>query len=182
MSREEFDENKQVILAGLNALMKNPKSRNRFRILAVYEESPGDPGELLVQVFPTPHGPVVVHCSYGRVSRVGNAMFVRQRANLDDSIVAPLTGDPDQRFRVVSKSSADLSISGRDLMQWLAEGKTRHAISQPSEFHRPLSQTAQLALWLADNVDAIAANPRAGEFHREIKQMMDDIVRVLNQD
>jgi hypothetical protein len=53
MSREEFNKNKRAILATINALMTNPKSRRRFRILALYEETTG---ELLAEVFGTTHG------------------------------------------------------------------------------------------------------------------------------
>jgi hypothetical protein len=68
--------------------MTNPKSRRRFRILALYEETTG---ELLAEVFGTTHGRVVVHRSRGRVSRGRNtALFARQGASLDDLVVPPL--------------------------------------------------------------------------------------------
>jgi hypothetical protein len=142
MSRERFNENKQAILAAIDALMDNPKSRKRFRALALYEETTG---ELLAEVFRLTYGPVVVHRSSGRVSRAGkSAMFVRQGRGTDDLVVAPFSDDPDQRFNIVSAASADRGISGRDLAQWLAEGKTRHAISQPTEDDRSGTLTRAL--------------------------------------
>jgi hypothetical protein len=176
MSREEFDENKQAILAAIDALMSNPKSRRRFRALALFEKTTG---ELLAEVFDTAHGRVVVHRSYGSVSRAGNLPFYRQGVDQNDWVVAPFTGDPVQRFHIVS-GTGDRSVSGRDITQWLAEGKTRHTISQPTQNNRPLSETQLLAAQLAENVDAIAASPQAGEIYRGVNQMIDDIVRALN--
>jgi hypothetical protein len=110
MSLETFNENNADILAGINLLMTNPKSRKTFRLFELNEMATG---ELLAEVFQTTHGSVVVHRSSGRVSRRGKSdLFVRQGRDSDDLIVAPLTGDPDQRFRVVAASTADRSFSG----------------------------------------------------------------------
>lgn len=43
-----FGPNKPAILAAINALMERPKSRKRFRLLAVYDR---ETGELLAEVF-----------------------------------------------------------------------------------------------------------------------------------
>lgn len=179
MSYKDFHEHQQPILAGLNALLDNPRSRRRFRIFAVYDELTG---ELLAEVFRTTQGSVVVHRSYGRVSRAGNAMFFRQGNDQDDMVVAPFTGDPVQRFHIVSGASSDRGISGIDLIRWVGEGKSRHAISQPTEDPRLPSPTAQMAGWLAENVDAIAASPGAGELYREVQQMVDYLARTLNNE
>lgn len=182
MSREVFDENKQAILVDLNALMDNPKSRRLFRLLAVYDKGSN---QLLAEVFALTQGTLVVHRGRGHLSRVkgrASGVFVRQDRGDENLIVAPLTDDPDQFFVISVGRMGDRSLSGRDLTRWLAEGKTRHSISEPSEDNRHLSETAQLAKYLADNVDAIAARPDAGEFARAVDQMYDDIIGVLNQD
>ena len=128
MSQETFDANKQPILAAIDALMDNPKSRKRFRLLALYERSTG---ELLAEVFGTHHGPVVVYRSTGAVTRGRNhAPFARQGRGLAELIVAPLTGDPEQEFKIMpSHTQGRLVIDCQDFSQWIAAGKTRHAVS-----------------------------------------------------
>jgi hypothetical protein len=180
MSPETFEENKAEILVSINLLFDNPKSRNRFRLIAVVDEASG---ELLAEVFNTqPHGSVVVHRGQGKVSRRGNYLFVRQARGSDDLIVAAFTGDPNQRFRIVAASNVDRSISGRDLTQWMAEGKTTYAISQPTLDIRPPSQATEAGRWLADHVHDIARSPQAGDTFRGVQKMRDDIMRALTDD
>jgi hypothetical protein len=124
MSQETFAKNNRAIRAGLAAVISNPKSRRRWRLLPVYEK---DTGELLAEVFDTLYGPVIWHRSWGRVlSRTShNTEFTRQgRSNV---VVAPLTDDPDQRFRIVGRKG-EHTVAAEDLRQSIAEGQTRHAV------------------------------------------------------
>ena len=104
-----FGNNRPAILAAVNAVMERPKSRKRFRLLAVYER---ETGELLAEVFGTVHGPVVVFRS-GTVHRGvfgdqdkpdARAEFVRQDRGDANLIVAPLDNDPDQRFPLIASA------------------------------------------------------------------------------
>ncbi|OSC24608.1 hypothetical protein B8W69_20910 [Mycobacterium vulneris] len=80
----------------------------------------------------------------------------------------------------MSANSSNRSISGGDIEQWLKEGKKSHAIDQPTLDKRPRTLEQQMAGWLADHVEDIAAIPNAGEIYRGVKQLRDDILRVLN--
>jgi hypothetical protein len=75
MSQETFDENKQAILAAIDALIDNPKSRKRFRLFELYEK--GGRHERLAEVFGTHHGPVIVYRGAGAVRIGRNSCSVR---------------------------------------------------------------------------------------------------------
>ncbi len=118
MTLREFSENKRAILAAVNAVIEKPKSRKRFRLLAVYER---ETGELLAEVFGTVHGPVVVFRS-GTVHRGvegdqdkpdPRAEFVRQDRGTANLIVVPLAADPDQRFQLIASGGQD-TFTNRD--------------------------------------------------------------------
>jgi plasmid stabilization system protein ParE len=179
MSPESFEQNTSAVVAQVRALVANPKSRKRFRIMTLYESNTN---ELLAEVFPTTYGLVVYHRERGRVSRARNSATHRH----DDSWIAPLTGDPEERFRIaVPRSAAEIEITGADIARWLAAPKARHAISWLDHLRQPRDppgEFAQLAKWLADNVDLIAAHPKAGQFCREIDQLFDDVVRALSRE
>jgi hypothetical protein len=124
MSQETFTENRPAILVALQAVVNNPKSRKRFRLLAVYERVTG---ELLAEVFGTIHGPVIIHRSWGTIlSRSShNTEFTRQgRSNI---VVAPLTDNPNQKFHIVAHNTR-YTFRCEELRRWIAEGKTRHTV------------------------------------------------------
>jgi hypothetical protein len=88
-----FSNNKAAILAGINVLMDNPKSRKRFRLLTVYAR---ETDERLAEVFGIPnHGPVVVYRSGSRHHGAEGVEFVRQDRGDANLVVAPLDNDPD---------------------------------------------------------------------------------------
>jgi hypothetical protein len=129
MSRQTFLDNKPAIVAALRALMNNPKSRRRFRLLELYEKNTS---ELLAEVFGTTHGPVIVYRSYGSVNQGRNfAPFPRQSRGQDNLLVDPLTedDDPDQPSVVLTTArNGQYKFRCADFRQWIAEGKTRHAV------------------------------------------------------
>lgn len=120
-----FSENKQEILAGLNALMADQKSRKRFRLLAVYVR---ETGELLAEVFSITLGPVIVGRSGSIYRGAEDVEFVRQDRGGANLVVAPLDNDPDQRFRLMPSSGGQCTLLNRDLRQWIVHGK-RHTVS-----------------------------------------------------
>jgi hypothetical protein len=128
MNWRTFGENKQAILAALNALMARPKSRKQFRLLAVYVR---ETGELLAEVFDTAHGPVIVFRS-GRIHHGAEGFeFVRQDRGGANMAVAPLDNDPDQRFPLIASSGQYVFIN-RDVRRWIAASKQhgkRHTVS-----------------------------------------------------
>lgn len=121
MSQQTFDENEPAILAALRALMSNPKSRNRYRLGAIYAKPTG---ELLMEVFRTNHGPVVVyrsalgwttHPDDGR--DIYNAFRQGHGSNLT---VAPLTGKEGQVFVLISrKSLGQERVDAEIITKWL---------------------------------------------------------------
>lgn len=126
MSQETFAENRQAIRAGLAAVISNPKSRRIWRLLPIYEE---DSGELLGEVFPTAHGPVIWHYSAGRFlsrSRHHGTPFTRRSSG--SVIVAPLTGDPDQRFLIFGHNCRYV-VQANDLRRSIAQGEKSHSVS-----------------------------------------------------
>jgi hypothetical protein len=127
MSQETFDEHKAAILDALDTLLDNPKSRRRFRLLALYAK---DTGELLAEVFRTNHGPLILHRSRGTANRGRkNYPFPRQGRGLAELVVAPLTDNPDQRFSIMARHSQRVhSLQCSDFRDWIAEGMTRRTI------------------------------------------------------
>ena len=126
MSQETFDKNWRAIRVGLHLAISNPKSRRSFRLLELYER---DTSQLLAEVFGTLHGPVVIHWSWGTaMSRSrNNTEFRRKSRDGAGVLVAPLTDDPDQRFRIMGGNS-QYTVAGKDFRDWIAQGKTRQAI------------------------------------------------------
>jgi hypothetical protein len=124
-----FSNNKAAILAGINVLMDNPKSRKRFRLLAVYAR---ETGERLAEVFGIPnHGPVVVYRSGSRHHGAEGVEGVRQDRGSANLVVAPLDNDPDQPFPLIA-SSGQYVLMNRDLRRWIVDRKwngKRHAVS-----------------------------------------------------
>lgn len=119
-----FSQNRPAIFAAVNAVIEKPKSRKRFRLLAVYER---ETGELLAEVFGTVHGPVVVFRSGSVHHGDEGAEFVRQDRGTANLIVVPLDADPDQRFQLIA-SGGQYVFMNRDLRRWIVAGK-RHAVS-----------------------------------------------------
>jgi hypothetical protein len=124
MNFRTFSENKQEILAALNVIMDNPKSRNRFRLLAVYVR---ETGELLAEVFKTNLGPLLVGRS-GTIHSTGDVEFVRQDRGSANLVVGPLDSDPDGAWRFIGSSGGQVTLWNRDLRRWIVEGK-RHTVS-----------------------------------------------------
>jgi hypothetical protein len=126
MSQETFDENRAAILAEVKELMSNPQSRRRSRLFELYEKSGH---ERLAEVFRTRYGAVIVHRSYGSVDRLRTAVVGApfSRGNREE-VVIPFTDDPDQRLPIMARNFR-YRLPVRNFRQWIAEGKTRHAIS-----------------------------------------------------
>lgn len=82
-----FEEHRAAIAAAVKALRNNPKSRNRFRLCAVYESQSH---ELVAELFTTQHGPVVAN---------GNRELW------------PLTGDSAQQF-ILRAGSRSYVVTG----------------------------------------------------------------------
>jgi hypothetical protein len=180
MSWEVFDEHRDVILAGIRALDANPLSRKRNRLLEVCEEG-GD--HLVAEVLYTTHGAVVVYRSRGRVKRQGRTgMFTQASRGSANLLVDPLTGDPDQRFHLVGHTHQDLGVCGRDLTAWIDSGNKRVVLNAPTPDLRPPSDTAKMALWLAEHVGDIARHPEAGELFRYVDKLYDDIADTLSNE
>jgi hypothetical protein len=97
MTWEVFEENRPAILAAVKALMANPKSRRRFRLAALYEKRTSD---LVAEMFGTAHGPVVVWLD----AEYGGESTHLAGVRLHGRDIAPLTGDPAQRFTIRGKS------------------------------------------------------------------------------
>jgi hypothetical protein len=126
MSQETFDANQPVIRAGVEAIMRNPQRRKTSRIFALYDS--GD-NTLLAEVFRTPFGPVIAHRSWGSVDRLTTVVVgAPQGRGKAELVVAPLTDDPDQRFPIMARAFR-YRLPVRNLREWIAQGKPRHAIS-----------------------------------------------------
>ncbi len=116
MSQETFDENQQAIGAGIMALWANPRSRKLFRRAALYERQTG---ELIAEVFGTQYGPVVHYSASTSALKYMNGNEVRQSRGA--FVLDPLTGEPEQEFRAMSRSR-HYRIAGSDFAAWLSEG------------------------------------------------------------
>jgi hypothetical protein len=130
MSRETFDANEPVIRAAVKALMSNPQSRKRFRLLRLRETHTK---ELLAEVFRIPnYGPVIAHYSHGNPDSLTTVVVGAPRGRgyrpPGEPVIEPLTNDPDQRFPIMARSF-QYRLPVRDLRQWIAEGDTEHFIS-----------------------------------------------------
>jgi hypothetical protein len=120
MNLRTFYENKPAILADIRVLMDNPKSRKRFRLLAVYARETGEP---LAEVFSTNHGPVVVFRSGSRHHGAEGVEFVRQDRGSANLVVAPLDNDPDgQQFPLIASSGGQCTLLNRELRRLIADG------------------------------------------------------------
>jgi hypothetical protein len=128
MNLRTFVDNRQAILAALNALLVRPQSRRQFRLLAVHVQ---ETGELLAEVFDTTHGPVVVCRSGSTYTGAEGTEFVRQDRGGANRVVAPLDNDPDQRFLLVA-SRGQCVFMNRDLRRWIVDQRwsgKRHTVS-----------------------------------------------------
>ncbi len=128
MNIRTFVDNKQAILAAINALMVRPKSRKQFRLLSVYVR---ETGELLAEVYDTTHGPVVVCRSGSTYTGAEGTEFVRQDRGGANLVVVPMDNDPDQRFLLVA-SRGQCVFMNRDLRRWIVNhrwGSRRHTVS-----------------------------------------------------
>lgn len=182
MSEDTFAEHEEDIRDAIRLLFNNSASRERLRALRLQEEGSG---ETVAEVFPilTLQGMVVVYTPRGRRRRVGKSgIYVRASRGIENRILAPLTGDPDQRFPIVGHTHATLAVSGRDIAAWITAGDKQVVLSAPTPDLRPPSPTAQMALWLADHVSDISRMPQAGEIFSDVAQLHEDILRVLTEE
>ena len=125
MSWDVFDRDGTEIETAVRLLLLDPKRRRRFQLGAVYEKRTT---ELLAEVLSTSFGPVVVYWaqvgawanSKPRPSGVGVPLHMRQHRK--SRPVAPLTGEADQLFRVMSRSNTSYELRGVDLIRAITEG------------------------------------------------------------
>lgn len=123
MTEAEFDRHWPQIASDVRTIRAaDNKSRNRFRVLALYEVKTA---EMIAEVLHTHHGPVVVYRSHSHeLSRSAGGFKAFQRQN--GLTVEPLTGDPDQTLHIWAGSgSGRYQVMGADLARYLTEGVVR---------------------------------------------------------
>jgi hypothetical protein len=120
MSWETFDQNSDEIVAAVRLIVADSKRRRKFQLAAVYERRTN---ELLVEVFQTGFGPVVVYSvAYGHpANQPGVPFHTRQARN--GRPIARLSGDASrpQVFDVASRAGANYSITRGDLIRLITE-------------------------------------------------------------
>ena len=124
MSWETFDLNGAQIETAVRLLLVDPKRRRRL-LGAVYENRTG---ERLAEVLSTSFGPVVVYSAQvgawandkPRAPGKGVPLYLRQRRT--SRPVAPLTGEAEQVFRVMSRSNTSYEVRGADFVRAITEG------------------------------------------------------------
>lgn len=72
MSPDYFESNEAAIRTAVHLLRVNAKRRKRFQLATVYEKRSG---ELLVEVFATSFGPVVVYAAVAAVACLTDAVI-----------------------------------------------------------------------------------------------------------
>jgi hypothetical protein len=99
MSWDVFDKNRQTIARCVTKILAaKGDARRNFQFRTVYErKKPGEPGELLAEVFRTALGPVVVMVDAEHGSEAEHVAGTGRDT-------APLTGDPRQRFLMKARS------------------------------------------------------------------------------
>ena len=125
MSWDTFDHNGAQIETAVRLLLVDPKRRRKRQLAAVYENRTH---ELLAEVLSTSFGPVVVYFSQvgawandkPRAPGKGVPLYLRQRRT--SRPVAPLTGEADQLFRMMSRSNTSYEVLGADLIRAITEG------------------------------------------------------------
>jgi hypothetical protein len=93
------------------------KRRRKFQLATVHEKHTND---LLAEVLSISFGPVVVYSTgFGASSR--NTVMVGSRQYRGGRPIAPLTGEINQSFDVISHSNASYEPLGVDLLRVIAE-------------------------------------------------------------
>ena len=109
MSYELFHENEEKIVAEVRTiLLAKGKTRRRFRILAIYEQSSDS---LVGEVLRTSFGPVVAFraaaTSEEEEPAGGGAILIGFRQDRKHPAIAPFTGEQSQHFSILSTRAAD---------------------------------------------------------------------------